>query len=246
MGIKKTIIRKIEKINHKFSKKLIIKNKRIIVTGSNSGIGLELTKKLVSTNSIISTVNKKKNEVDKIKNENLKILEEDFQNENLTENFCFEVKEFKPNIIINCAAIFGPEEQSLENLHISEFKKILNINFFSPLKLVQLSLNGKQLEQIVNISSEMGSITLNNMGGYYYYRLSKTLLNSFSKNLSNDIKSKNINIFCVHPGSVKTKMNSAGVISPDQSAQKIINIINENDRNLSGKFIDINKKILEW
>ena len=92
MGIKKTIIRKIEKINHKFSKKLIIKNKRIIVTGSNSGIGLELTKKLVSTNSIISTVNKKKNEVDKIKNENLKILEEDFQNENLTENFCFEVK----------------------------------------------------------------------------------------------------------------------------------------------------------
>ena len=131
MGIKKTIIRKIEKINYKFSKKLIIKNKRIIITGSNSGIGLELTKKLTSTNSIISTVNKKKNEVDKIKNKNLKILEEDFQNENLTENFCYEVNEFKPNIIINCAAIFGPDEQSLENFNISEFKKILNINFFS-------------------------------------------------------------------------------------------------------------------
>ena len=139
MGIKKTIIRKIEKINYKFSKKLIIQNKKIIITGSNSGIGLELTKKLISTNSVISTVNKKKNEVDKIKNKNLKILEENFQNENLTENFCYEVKEFKPNIIINCAAIFGPEEQSLENLHIPEFKKILNINFFSPLKLVQLS-----------------------------------------------------------------------------------------------------------
>ena len=124
MGIKKTIIRKIKKINYKFSKKLIIQNKKIIITGSNSGIGLELTKKLISTNSIISTVNKKKNEVDKIKNKNLKILEENFQNENLTDKiFVMRLNEFKPNIIINCAAIFGPEEQSLENLHISEFKK---------------------------------------------------------------------------------------------------------------------------
>ena len=60
MGIKKTKIRKIKKINYKFSKKLIIQNKKIIITGSNSGIGLELTKKLISTNSVISTVNKKK------------------------------------------------------------------------------------------------------------------------------------------------------------------------------------------
>ena len=246
MGIKKTIIRNIEKINDKFSKKLIIVNKRVIITGSNSGIGLELTKKIVLNNSVISTVNKKKDEIDKVKSKNLKILEEDFQNEAFTEKFCREIKEFKPNIIINCAATFGHEKNSLENLNISEFKKILNVNFFSPLKLVQLGLSGNQLEQVVNISSEMGSITLNKQGGFYYYRLSKTILNSFSKNLSNDLKSKNINIFCIHPGSVKTKMNTAGIISANQSAQKIINIVRENDRNLSGKFIDINKKILEW
>ena len=58
--------------------------------------------------------------------------------------------------------------------------------------------------------------------------------------------SSDINVFCIHPGNVKTKMNSAGIISPDISAQKIINIISENNSNLSGLFIGINKEIIKW
>ena len=92
----------------------------------------------------------------------------------------------------------------------------------------------------------MGSINLNKHGGYYYYRTSKTLLNSITKNLSIDLKHKNIIAYCIHPGSVKTKLNSGGLISPEMSAQKIINLCAENNIKYSGKFIDINKNILEW
>ena len=69
----------------------------------------------------------------------------------------------------------------------------------------------------------MGSITLNKKGDYYYYRASKALLNSITKNLSIDLNKKNINVLCIHPGSVKTKMNPGGDISTSQSSQKIIN-----------------------
>ena len=92
----------------------------------------------------------------------------------------------------------------------------------------------------------MGSISLNKEGDYYYYRTSKTLLNSITKNLSMDLKQKNISVYCIHPGNVKTKLNSAGIISPKFASQKIINICAENNLKFSGKFIDINKNILEW
>ena len=92
----------------------------------------------------------------------------------------------------------------------------------------------------------MGSINLNKEGNYYYYRSSKTLLNSITKNLSIDLKYKKINIYCIHPGSVKTKLNRGGLISPELSSQKIINLCAENNFKFSGKFIDINKNILEW
>ena len=91
----------------------------------------------------------------------------------------------------------------------------------------------------------MGSTNLNKTGNYFYYRSSKNLLNSFSKNLSIELNNK-VNVYCIHPGSVKTKMNSGGVLDPEFAAQKIINISAENDQTLSGSLIDLNKKILPW
>ena len=58
----------------------------------------------------------------------------------------------------------------------------MNLNALSILKILSVILNGthkaKKLSKVVNISSEMGSISLNKQGGYYYYRTSKNLLNS--------------------------------------------------------------------
>lgn len=246
MGLIKTLKRKSSKISNIFSKKLIIQNKNIILTGSNTGIGLELARKLILKNNLLAFVNKNFENLKVLNERKIKIIQCDFGENKLSNDLSNEINMFKPNIIINCAGTFGLQDQELSKIEIENFKKILNINVFSPLKLIQISLKSKNLEQIVNITSEMGSISNNISGGYYYYRGSKTLLNSISKNLSLDLKNKNIKVFCIHPGNVKTKMNSSGVISPVISAQKIINIISENNSNLSGQFIGINKEIIKW
>ena len=223
-----------------------MKNKKIIITGSNSGIGLELTKKLILDNNILAIVHKDFNEVKKFENEKLIIFQENFEKNNFEKKLEEEIIKFKPNIIVNCAASFGPERQNINDIEVLKFNELLNINFFAPMKIIQIGLLSGYLEQIANITSEMGSIKLNNHGGYYYYRISKTMLNSFSKNLSIELKNKNINVFSIHPGSVKTKMNSGGLISAEYSSQKIINILYENSSNYSGKLININKKVLQW
>ncbi len=246
MGLIKTLKRKSSKISNIFSQKLHLQNKNIIITGSNTGIGLELVKKLLVSNNLLALVNKKFENLKILNEKKMKIIQCDFEENNLPNDLLNEINMFEPNILINCAGSFGFPDQDLSKIEIENYKKVLNINVFSPLKLIQISLGSKNLKQIVNISSEMGSISNNISGGYYYYRGSKTLLNSISKNLSLDLKNKDINVFCIHPGNVKTKMNSSGIISPDLSAQKIINIISENNPNLSGFFIGINKEIINW
>ena len=247
MGIFKTLKRKILNINYKLSKNLEIpKNKNIIVTGANSGIGFELTKILsIDENNLLAFINFNDDKILNIKKKNIKIIKCDFSNPENIDNYSEEIKNFKPNLLINCAATFGPENQNLNDVIIKDFYTIININALSSLNLVQKSLQGHALEQIINISSLMGSISNNNDGNFYLYKSSKSLLNSITKNLSFDINQK-INIFCLHPGDVKTKMNTGGLISPEIAARKIINIFSHNNLNYRGKFIDINGKILGW
>jgi short-subunit dehydrogenase len=247
MGILKTLKRKILNIEYKSSKNLEIPiNKNIIVTGANSGIGFELTKILsIDENNLLAFINFNDDRILNIKKKNIKIIKCDFSNPENINNHSEEIKNFKPNLLINCAATFGPENQNFNDLIVTEFNTIININVLSPFILIQKSLQGQALEQIINISSLMGSISSNNNGNYYLYKSSKSLLNSITKNLSFDINQK-INIFCLHPGDVKTKMNTGGLISPEIAARKIINISSDNNLNYRGKFIDLNGNILGW
>jgi len=248
MGIIKTINRKCKKLKNIFfgDKDLDLSNKKILITGSNSGIGLHVYKKIIDKNNILAFTNNDSNEIDKLISKKTTVIKCDFSNLKNLEIINNKIIEFKPNILINCAAKFGSENQSLENFEISDYNKILNINVFSILYIIQQSIKANCLEQILNLSSEMGSIEMNKSGGYYLYRNSKSLLNSITKNLAIDLKKKGVNVYCIHPGSVKTKMNTGGVDNPEYTAQKIINFCVINDEKYTGKFIDIEKKILKW
>lgn len=247
MGIIKTIKRNIFYVKNIYlSKNFLIKDKKIIITGSNSGIGLSLLSKLSISNKILAFVNQNSTEVDKIIDDKTMIIKCDLSNPEDLLNYQERIINFKANVIFNCAATFGDEHQMIENIDLRQYQKIINVNCLSQFFIIQSSLKSKSLEIIVNLSSEMGSISSNNNGGHYFYRTTKSLLNSISKNLSIDLKEKKINVFCIHPGSVKTKLNVGGLIMPDIVAQKIINICAENQNKFSGIFIDIEKKILKW
>jgi short-subunit dehydrogenase len=247
MGLTKTLKRKISKVSDFFSKKNTISKNNIIITGANSGIGFELVKNLnQNDNNILAFVNNDEQNLKSLTSKKITIVKCDFSNlENFTDKTSF-IKSFEPNIIINCAAIFGSKNQSYNDLNILEYNKIININVLAPFLIIQNALTCVSLNQIINISSQMGSITMNTDGNYYLYRCSKSLLNSLSKNLSIDLMTKGINVFCVHPGDVKSKMNSAGTYTAESSSQKIINIISENNSSYNGKFINIDKEILQW
>ena len=73
------------------------------------------------------------------------------------------------------------------------------------------------------------------------------MMNSFSKNLSIDLKNDyGVNVLTICPGSVKTKLNPSGILDPETVALNIINILENSSDKYNGKFIDLKGNYLNW
>ena len=245
MGFIKTIKRKYIKAKSFFENNLKIYDQNILITGANSGLGFSLLNLLRVNNNILALTNKNQSNIKSLNDHKIELFNLNFELNEFNNELKKKILDFKPNIIINCAAVFGPKKQCVYDINYEEFLKIFSINVFSAIEIIKICLRSNSLNQVVNISSDMGSINLNKQGNYYYYRLSKTLLNSFTKNLSIDFKNK-FKTYCIHPGSMKTKLNSGGILNSEYSARKIINIIAKNKVKNNGRFIDIDENNLDW
>ena len=229
---------------------LTLKKQVILITGANSGIGYSLTKKLLKMgNIVLATFNNNKENLLKLGDNNLIICKCDLSNIENIENLKNYIKDKSINIIINNAGIWGGEKQNFNQLDYENFVISSNINAISILKISEIVLKYSKknsLKSILNISSQYSSIEHNTTGRDYVYKGTKSMMNAFSKNLSIDLKRDfGVNVFSVCPGSVKTKINPAGILNPENVALNLVDIL-ENADSLNGKFIDLNKKELTW
>ena len=251
MGLRK----KIKKFlyNYKFKKKdylIDIKNKNILVTGSNSGIVFAIIKKLVQLeNNIVAMYRKNSNNIDNIKNSRLIKIKCDQQNIDDYKDLEIKLKNYKIDFIINCAGIFGPsfKEQEIENLSIKNFQEAILVNSLSIVKITQIVLKNSTPKIILNVSSDAGSISQNQSGDAYIYRASKSTLNSITKNMSIDLNKKyGTIVFAIDPGSVETGMNPKGHIKSDKCANLILDLISNDVKKLNGKFINLLNQEITW
>lgn len=102
------------------------------------------------------------------------------------------------------------------------------VNSIAPLLVTQALLPQVEKSEdkvIVNVSSMMGSISLNTTGGNYLYGSSKAALNFVTKSMTVDLNSKGIRVVSVHPGWVRTDMvGEQASLLPTQSVEGIRNI----------------------
>ncbi len=250
MGLRTNIRKYLYRI--KFEKNvadLHLTNNTILVTGGNSGIGLALTKKLLDLkNNVIATYKKDSSNLKSINSDRLVILKYDSRDINDSNDFEEKIKDINLDIIINCAGVFGPPSQNIEELDFEKFKEVLMVNSLSILKIIQIILKqGKELKFVINISSDTGSISQNKEGKFYIYKTSKSTLNSITKNMSVDLfrRSKTI-VFAIDPGNVQSGMNPGGIVKAEKCAELIIDIISKNGLSLNGKFINLLKQEIPW
>ena len=249
MGLKTYIKKKLYNLKYLKRKSLNLKNSVILITGASSGIGLGICKRLIKDNLIIGIFNNNEKNLKNIKNKNLIIVKCDLSDFNNYKEIEKKILKNNIEIIINCAGQFGSSNQSIDDIEFENFINIFRINSLSILKILQLMTvhnKMKYLKKIINISSDAGSLELNNQGNAYIYRTTKSALNSISKNLSVDLQKKfKTSVITIDPGNVKSNMNNKGYLSAEKCAEYLVDIISDN-KDYNGAFINLFKKKIPW
>ena len=112
-------------------------------------------------------------------------------------------------LIVNAGV--GATERDLAGLDAATWTRVMTVNALGPL-LAARALGAKVRDggTFVALSSAMGSIAENGMGGAYAYRMSKAALNMGLSSLALEWRARGIAVAALHPGWVKTDMGGAG------------------------------------
>lgn len=247
---------------------MILKNKKYIVTGGSFGIGYEISKEIAKNGGsvIICARNeefiiKSKNEIDKINNINNYYYRLDVSNYNEIISFknYLEKNHEKIDGLINCAGIYGPIGKT-NNLDIKEFEQAININFMGTVYMTHMFLNLKNLNDRKKIINFSGGGSTNSFPNYTAYSCSKISIVKFTENLALELKDDNVNINCISPGFINTRIHqktlelgpdivgndfynytlkeiNSGGSSPLKSAKLVIFLLTDISNNINGKLI---------
>ena len=227
-------------------------NKTVLVTGGNKGIGFAICKGLLDVGFDVflaaRDTEKGQNAISKLTTDNnsVKLVELDVTDDNSIKNAVEQVSQITDSldVLVNNAGIYPDSRGSKEGVNILTVPrdlliKAINTNAFSPVAITQafLPLLEKAANpKVINVSSGNGQLdgmSVNTPS----YSLSKLALNGATILLADALKSKNIAVYAMCPGWVKTDMGgSSAPRTPEQGADTAIWLATEADRSESGKF----------
>lgn len=223
---------------------------RILITGANRGIGLAMAKIWTDKgHEVIAVCRETSDEIEGLAAQVISGIDlmDDEQVAQLPNVLKLSLGEGEGiDVLINNAGLFNNE--TLGGLDLEAIRDQFEINAIAPLKVTDalLPLLGEG-SKIANITSRMGSIEDNTSGAYYGYRASKAALNAFTKSLAMDLAPKGIAVAVLHPGYVQTRMvGFTGDITPEQSAQGLVQRIEELNLENTGGFWHSNGQALPW
>ncbi|EFP07679.1 hypothetical protein CRE_26431 [Caenorhabditis remanei] len=240
--------------------------KTVMVTGANRGIGLGLVQHFLEYDGIellIATCRnpEKADELNKLKNDKrLHIIALDVDDDDSIKKVFDEVSSLVSsnglNVLINNAGILLPYEVDgpmicrktmLKQLETNSVSVAIVTQTFLPLLKIASSLEeGEEVRidraAIINISSTMASIAKNDgcfSGPMTAYRMSKSALNSFSRQSFMELSKYHILVTSFCPGWVRTDMGGENAdLDVNESTRTLsANILRLDSRN-NGLYFD--------
>lgn len=197
----------------------ILENKKVLITGGSSGIGLAITKKCLETGAKVLITGRNFEKLEAVKEElntdNLYILKWDASDIQVIDSKFNESIDVlgELDIIFNNAGIDNTWNSFLK-MDEYEYDKVMNINakavFFICQSASKYFISNKLRGKIINISSVRGLYGANDP-----YGMSKWGIVGLTKGLGRDLISKGVIVNCIAPGKTATPING---INPEENA----------------------------
>ena len=200
-----------------------MKDKCVLVTGSSSGIGYEITLKLLGLGAKVIGI-ARNHDRSKIENKNYTTYKCDVSAHQKLEILLKQILKNHPqiNCFISNAGYgdFGP----LENFSTLQIKNFIATNLTSHMVITKLLLpHFKRIKigDIIFIGSEAGLLGAKNGS---LYCTAKFGLRGFSEALSKDVANKNIRVSIINPGMIRTNFFENLNFEPGNDEENTINI----------------------
>lgn len=139
-------------------------------------------------------------------------------------------------------------EKSLKDLSAEKLQRLFEVNTIVPLLIAKHflpKLNRETRSIFATLSARVGSISDNQLGGWYSYRASKAALNMIIKNIAIEISrfNKKAIIVGLHPGTVDSNLSKpfqrnvpyGKLFTPEYSTQKLLEVLTSLTSKQSGK-----------
>lgn len=226
---------------------------KILITGSNRGLGYHLTEwGLKRGHEIFAGVRnpntglKALGHLQETYKKRLTSLQLEVTDEESVRTAAEHIKARSARLdaVINNAGILVDRDKTIKELDLDACLKSFDVNTPGPIRVIKhcLPLLEKgEKPSIINISSEAGSLT--HAGSVDYpYGLSKVALNMLSEKLNIYLKNKDFQVYAVHPSWMKTDMGGdKAPINPTDTARGIYEII-EHKVTVNSRYVFIDYK----
>lgn len=198
-----------------------------LITGGNKGIGYDLCRNLVQVGHFVLLAARNETlglgAIARLKQEGaeaVKFLEIDTTKQ---ETFTAAAKQIADtfgqlDVLINNAGINVEGDGPPSGADLSAIHKVLDTNFIGTLRVTQAMLpllKKAPSARIVNVSSELGSMTLNSDPAWEHYNVkligynaSKAAMNILTVQLAWELRGTNVKVNSTNPGFTKTDLNN--------------------------------------
>ena len=222
----------------------------VLITGANRGIGLAMASSFSAAGySVIGTARRPDAATD-LHTLKAKVVQLDVTDPLSVAALAQQLEGVPIDILINNAGMVSQEAAEFADVDIEKLLTEYQVNSLGPLRVTQALLPNVMAGErkiVANISSMMGSMELNTFGCCMGYRASKAALNSFTKTLAVDMSDDGTIFVVLHPGYVKTDMNSGGgEITAADSAAGLFTVITGLDAADNGRFFNYDGKPMPW
>ena len=154
------------------------------------------------------------------------------------------------DVLLNNAGVHGPRPSRLGAIDYEAWDEVFRVNTLGPMRMTECFIDHiarSDRKLIVVVSSIMGSITDNEVGGAYSYRSTKAAANAVTKNLAIDLRDRGVTVVAMHPGWVTTDMGGAGAdMEAVESIRAMRQVIDGIRRGDTGQFLNYNGTVIPW
>jgi NAD(P)-dependent dehydrogenase (short-subunit alcohol dehydrogenase family) len=236
----------------------------ILITGAGRGLGLEFVRQYAEEGwHVLACVRRPAQATDladlaALADTQIVVHELDVADHASIERLARTLQGTPIDVLLNNAGTIGTQSFAERGIAIQRFgesdyddwQAMFRVNVLGPMKMAEAFVThvaASEQKKIVTLTSVIGSIGSNTIGGLYAYRSTKAAANAVMRSMGIDLAKRGIVALPIHPGWSRTAMGGPRAdLDPADAVRSVREVIAHLSLDHAGRFLSYAGQELPW